>query len=61
MSQIIEHSLIDHNKNFVMNALNDFQIATPWAKRLEDKEFEILEYTSSNVAQLRKFFKKLMP
>lgn len=38
MSQIIDHLLTDHNKNFVMNGLNDFEIATPFAKRLEDKE-----------------------
>lgn len=34
MSQIIDHLLIDHNKNFVMNGLNDFEIVAPFAKRL---------------------------
>jgi hypothetical protein len=61
MSQIIDNLLIDQNKNFVMNGLNDFEIFTPYGKRLEEKELEILNFSSSDTAQLRKFLKKLMP
>lgn len=34
MSQIIEHLIFDHTKNFVLNGLNDFEITKPYAKRI---------------------------